>query len=110
MRSGIEAAIAVIALLLAGCSDQAQESGRDPTIVWQNPTPLPRAYPSDEGDPEDHAYPATFHGVECSEDCSGHEAGYEWAEENEITDPSDCGGNSDSFREGCEIRVDESSE
>ncbi len=43
----------------------------------------------------------TFHGYACTEDCSGHEAGYQWAEENGITDASDCGGNSQSFIEGC---------
>lgn len=37
----------------------------------------------------------------CTEDCSGHEAGYEWAQENEITDPDECDGNSESFIEGC---------
>lgn len=39
---------------------------------------------------------------ECTDDCSGHNAGYEWAEEKGISDPSDCGGNSTSFIEGCE--------
>lgn len=39
---------------------------------------------------------------ECTEDCSGHEVGYEWAEEKGISNPSDCGGNSESFIEGCE--------
>lgn len=43
----------------------------------------------------------TFHGYPCRIDCSGHEAGYEWAEERGITDPDDCGGNSESFIEGC---------
>ncbi|MFK0299977.1 hypothetical protein ACIQTU_12260 [Brevundimonas sp. NPDC090276] len=38
----------------------------------------------------------------CTDDCSGHEAGVEWAQENEIHDPSDCGGRSASFVEGCE--------
>ncbi|MGA0607964.1 hypothetical protein ACO2Q0_18395 [Phenylobacterium sp. VNQ135] len=38
----------------------------------------------------------------CTDDCSGHGAGYEWAQENDITDPADCNGNSDSFVEGCE--------
>lgn len=42
-----------------------------------------------------------FYGYECTQDCSGHEAGYEWAMENEINDPGDCGGNSNSFIEGC---------
>jgi hypothetical protein len=38
----------------------------------------------------------------CTGDCSGHDAGFEWAKEKEITDSSDCGGKSQSFIEGCE--------
>ena len=49
----------------------------------------------------------TFHGYDCTEDCSGHEAGYEWAEENDISDAGDCGGNSNSFIEGCRAYVEE---
>lgn len=49
----------------------------------------------------------SFHGYDCSEDCSGHEAGYEWAEDNNIRDEYDCDGNSDSFIEGCRIYVQE---
>jgi hypothetical protein len=37
----------------------------------------------------------------CTANCSGHEAGYAWAEQNEVTDPNDCGGESESFFEGC---------
>ena len=43
----------------------------------------------------------------CTSDCSGHDAGWEWAEENEITDPYDCGGNSISFEEGCMAYAEE---
>jgi hypothetical protein len=43
----------------------------------------------------------------CTEDCSGHEAGYEWASDNGISDSSDCGGNSNSFIEGCEAYANE---
>ena len=49
----------------------------------------------------------TFNGYGCTEDCSGHEAGYEWAEENDIDDEYDCDGNSDSFNEGCTAYVEE---
>lgn len=44
-----------------------------------------------------------FGGYECTDDCSGHAAGYRWAEENSITDPSRCPlrGNRVSFYEGC---------
>lgn len=38
----------------------------------------------------------------CSGDCSGHEAGFQWAQDQDIDDASDCGGNSQSFIEGCE--------
>lgn len=42
-----------------------------------------------------------FKGYGCTGDCSGHEAGYEWAELHDIDDPDDCGEKSDSFIEGC---------
>lgn len=51
-----------------------------------------------------------FRGYPCTEDCSGHEAGYEWAEEEGIEDPDDCGGNSDSFIEGCQAYAEEMQE
>lgn len=40
-------------------------------------------------------------GDECTEDCGGHDAGRQWAESHSISDPSECGGNSWSFEEGC---------
>ena len=40
--------------------------------------------------------------ADCTDDCSGHSAGFEWAKENAAGDPSMCSGNSDSFVEGCE--------
>lgn len=36
---------------------------------------------------------------------SGHDAGYEWAEENDIDSIYNCDGNSSSFNEGCEEYV-----
>lgn len=56
---------------------------------------------------ENHSGYDTFHGYECTEDCSGHEAGYEWAENNDISNVYDCDGNSQSFIEGCEAFVEE---
>jgi hypothetical protein len=56
---------------------------------------------------------ATFHGYGCSVDCSGHEAGYNWAEEHDITDRDDCPidpDNSPSFTEGCYAYADEQSD
>ena len=51
--------------------------------------------------------PSTFSDYPCTIDCSGHETGYEWAEENSIDDPDDCVGKSNSFIEGCESYVEE---
>lgn len=44
---------------------------------------------------------------ECIDDCSGHEAGFQWAEENNVTDPENCGGRSDSFIAGCQAYAEE---
>ncbi|WP_141233570.1 hypothetical protein [Lysobacter antibioticus] len=46
----------------------------------------------------------------CTQDCSGHEAGFAWAQEHDFTDASDCGGNSQSFIEGCEAFANERQE
>ena len=48
-----------------------------------------------------------FHGYKCTVDCSGHQAGYDWAEAHDITDPNECGGNSQSFIEGCKAWAEE---
>ena len=32
----------------------------------------------------------TYGGYECTDDCSGHAAGYEWAKEHEIDDDAKC--------------------
>lgn len=45
--------------------------------------------------------PGSVGGYGCTEDCSGHDAGYQWASEHGVTDESECGGNSWSFEEGC---------
>lgn len=37
----------------------------------------------------------------CTEDCSGHNAGYNWAYKKDLTKRSECTGNSSSFIEGC---------
>ncbi len=37
----------------------------------------------------------------CTQDCSGHDAGWQWAIENGASDVSDCYGSSSSFIEGC---------
>ena len=49
------------------------------------------------------AWSAEFDGYPCkTAECSGHRAGYDWAERKDLIDPADCGGNSQSFIEGCQ--------
>jgi hypothetical protein len=44
----------------------------------------------------------TFGDFDCTVDCSGHAAGYKWADKHSIDDEGDCPqGNSQSFHEGC---------
>lgn len=52
----------------------------------------------------------TFKGYDCTQDCSGHEAGYDWAERKGIASENDCGGNSNSFIEGCRAYVEENAD
>lgn len=49
----------------------------------------------------------SFQGYPCTQDCSGHEAGYRWAQLKGIDDPDDCRGNSNSFIEGCKAAAEE---
>lgn len=84
--------IVVCALLLGGCTSGGGDyyEGRYSTDVEQYDNP-----------------PVTSDTWECTDDCSGHEAGYDWASDQGISDPDDCGGKSDSFIEGCEAYANE---
>jgi len=46
-----------------------------------------------------------FRSYPCQWDCSGHKAGYEWAEDKDIDEYADCRGNSQSFVQGCKVYV-----
>lgn len=61
------------------------------------PQPVPPPVPSHR----------QFRGYSCTQDCSGHEAGYEWARKKGVTERSQCGGRSRSFIEGCQAFADE---
>ncbi len=49
----------------------------------------------------------TFYGYECTEDCSGHEAGYSWAEKNNVKNKRECESHSTSFTKGCLIYLEQ---
>jgi len=65
------------------------------------------SYDYEEYDEEEYGTGITRDNWSCTGDCSGHEAGYDWAEDKGITDPYDCDGNSNSFIEGCEAYANE---
>jgi GNAT superfamily N-acetyltransferase len=48
-----------------------------------------------------------FKGYPCTKDCSGHAAGYRWADARDITDPNICPYSNNSFWEGCLAHTDE---
>ena len=91
MTRSILVLISICCIFLGGCVSSSSDFGRYST-----------------NDYEDHDEDVvTSDNWECTDDCSGHEAGYEWAEDKGITDPDDCGGNSESFIEGCEAYANE---
>lgn len=70
----------------------------------------PATEPSDSSAPPQNR--PSFEGDPCTSDCSGHEAGYKWAEEHGIDDENDCEtagetSNSPSFAQGCRAYVRE---
>jgi hypothetical protein len=54
-------------------------------------------------------------GYPCTQDCSGHRAGYNWAKQHSIDEVDNCNkagetSNSPSFAEGCRAYVEENQE
>lgn len=127
MRAGIAV---VLATVIAGCKSVPPPAGATssrPAPVAPQPAPLPSdapVFPIEVGTATSVLRPPSppppafvqrnlmaprytepnalkFRGYDCSVDCSGHEAGYQWAEANDIDDADECSGNSNSFIEGC---------
>lgn len=106
-------ALAAIMLALLGCSDTQDETSAPEAMPGEVMEPATASYSDSDNnndndedaasDEDDQANPEPprFMGSPCTDDCSGHEAGYQWAEEKDIDDPDDCSGNSNSFVEGC---------
>jgi hypothetical protein len=121
--------LVVLCLCLLGCS--SKESSEPIAKASSGPRPSPQSSALTERDDsesntedsdeskakeasdnsnEEESDAEYFHGHRCTVDCSGHEAGYDWAEEHDIHDPDDCGGNSQSFIEGCQTYAEENPE
>jgi hypothetical protein len=79
---------------------------RQVSLSTQN-TYMPEQPVHAESDPQSSTTP-TFGGYDCTDDCSGHQAGYDWAETHDIDDEDTCDSldtNSESFKEGCKAFV-----
>lgn len=113
MRSHGLVASMLLALVMLGC---ARDEAAAPLVLdsrsvdLSSPSPVgPGTLPQHRGHSnavtgtadEAVAEAEELDGRACVANCSGHDAGYEWAEQNAIADPNDCGGDSDSFVEGC---------
>lgn len=84
-------------LALGACSSAQSE-----------PTPEQEDRASEQADEQlaDASYEDVGDTSQCTEDCSGHDAGFEWARDHDVTDATECSGDSQSFVEGCEAYTD----
>lgn len=96
----------LILLLLTGCSESAkvEDTASEETSTYDDIEVAEEAATAEEAPTYSGQ---SFDGNPCIGDCSGHEAGYQWAEENGITDPDNCSTPSNSFNEGCQSYVEE---
>ena len=95
----------IILFFLVGCSSSSYDSPNSDNSYGGEESEL---YEDIYDINDNYTEYESFGGYECTEDCSGHEAGYQWAEDNGIETEDDCGGNSDSFeigRASCRERV-----
>lgn len=103
--------IIVVAVVVVLLTHSKTETHASPAVVSTPSDSYSPAAESDHSSPTRRESP-TFAGSPCTSDCSGHEAGYNWAEEHGIDDESDCDtagdtSNSPSFAEGCRDFVQE---
>ncbi len=104
-------------LLIAGIIIFTYSTGDSSSTADKPVTPTyqPTYQPSPSTTTKTYSQPAptrvapTYNGYTCTEDCGGHEAGYDYASDNDYTqdDVDNYSGNSDSFQEGLQSYVDE---
>lgn len=94
---------------LLGCARDAQETEQGveaSSVAGSAETDAEAAAERAEAEVSDTTYADQGQPYGCTDDCSGHEAGYQWANEHEVANPEDCSGNSASFIEGCRARAE----
>lgn len=105
-KPGVDFGVTSRLIVFRGIANEDGEPAENAYVLEGNRFRLVSSFPIARRQPvEPEAL--TFHGYTCSVDCSGHEAGYRWAEEYGITDAVDCSSNSGSFVEGCVAYVSE---
>jgi len=109
-KKAIWAIIIAVGLILL-LTHSRTDVGNTPAVKLTPSNSDSSATESDDTSAAERTSP-TFAGSPCTSDCSGHEAGYNWAEENGIDDEGDCDtagdtSNSPSFAEGCRAYVNE---
>lgn len=103
--------IIVVAVVVVLLTHSKTETHTSPAVVSTPSNSYSPAIESDHSSATRRENP-TFAESPCTSDCSGHEAGYNWADEHGIDDESDCDtagdtSNSPSFAEGCRDYVQE---
>ena len=83
---------ALLSLLAATACNSPEPSDED----------IDQAYENAQEQLSDVSFEDVGDSGDCTEDCSGHDAGFEWARDQGVTDSSECSGDSQSFVEGCE--------
>ena len=106
--SGIGSIVLIFGLLvglplfLGSLGNSTDNSNKQPATSNVAPTAKPTVAPLDNAPIErtTGSYVDNNGTSDCTDDCSGHEAGYEWARNKDVCDPEFDGGNSESFAEG----------
>jgi hypothetical protein len=88
---GIRLALVVVVSTLVACSAKPERAAEG----RQTPTETETPYEDLRGNSG------------CSQNCSGHEAGYRWGETHDILTSEECGGGDESFKEGCRSYVED---
>ena len=108
MRPVIFISLGMCLFLATGCGPSGDKrSGQTDTSKNSVPDAKDAARQNAIDNLEDQTYEDVMGSDACTEDCSGHDAGWEWAKKHEIFDPDECSGNSDSFIEGCKAYGEE---
>lgn len=103
LKYRLSLALTLALIAIAGCSKQSSTPDENKVVAGETYEQFDQRRDALNGSR------GSFAGEGCTQDCSGHEAGYAWAEEKGITDPDHCGGKSWSFIEGCRAYAEQAS-